>query len=62
MSSIRARSTRLAASVREREMAVNLAISSSVIAKSTECRHPAMMQLLIRPTANEESANNQPVP
>jgi hypothetical protein len=41
------RATRLAASVREREIAVNDPISSSVIANSTACRQLAMMQLLV---------------
>src|SRR5882724_383842 len=50
-SSIGARDTRLAGSVRDRERAVNLSISSSVIANSTARRHPAMMSLLVSPTA-----------
>jgi hypothetical protein len=54
--------TRLAASVREREMAINLPISSSVIANSTACRQVAIISLLVPPAANEESTNNQPVP
>jgi hypothetical protein len=43
-------------------MAANFAISSSLIANSTVCRHPAMMQLLARSTTNEESINTPPVP
>ena len=35
-----ARSTRRAASLRERAMAANVPISSSVIPNSTACRHP----------------------
>jgi hypothetical protein len=57
-----ARDTRLAGSVREREMAVNRPICSSVIANSAACRHPAMMPLLVQPTTNEESTNKPPVP
>jgi hypothetical protein len=41
-SSIRARSTRLAGSERERQIASNAAASSSSIANSIACRHPAM--------------------
>jgi len=48
-SSICARDTRLANSVRDRE---------SVAAR----RHPAMIQLLVSPTANEESANKPSFP
>jgi hypothetical protein len=40
-------------SVRDRERAVNLSISSSVIANSTARRHPAMMSLLVSPTAKQ---------
>src|SRR5262249_47715072 len=47
-SSICARSTRRAVSLRERAIAVNFSISSSVIANSTACRHLAMLQLLVR--------------
>jgi hypothetical protein len=39
--------------MRDRERAVNLAISSSVIANSTARRHPAMMSLLVSPTAKQ---------
>ena len=51
--SICARDTRLAGSVRDRERAVNLSISSFVIANSTARRHPAMMPLLVSPTAKQ---------
>src|ERR1019366_8694392 len=47
LSSICARSTRLAASVREREMSISRSISSSFIANSTACLHLAMIQLLV---------------
>jgi hypothetical protein len=46
-SSTRARSTRRAASLRERAMSASFSISSSVIANSTACRHPAMPKLLV---------------
>jgi hypothetical protein len=36
--------------------------TSSLIASSTVCRHLAMMPILVRPTANEESTNKRPVP
>src|SRR6478609_9746239 len=52
-SSICARDTRLAGSVRDRERAVNLSISSQVIANPTARRHPAMMPLLVSPTAKQ---------
>jgi hypothetical protein len=52
-----ARSTRLAGSVREREITVSFPISSSVIANSTACRHRAMLPLLVRSTATEESTS-----
>ena len=58
----RARDTRLAGSVLDRERAVNLSISSSVIANSTARRHLAMMPLLVQPIANKESANKSSVP
>ncbi|WP_210250797.1 hypothetical protein, partial [Bradyrhizobium hipponense] len=61
-SSIAARDTRRAGSVLDRERAVNVSISSSVIANSTACRHPAMMKLLVQSIANEESTNKRPVP
>jgi hypothetical protein len=61
-SSICARDTRLASSSLDRESVVKAAISSSLIANSTARRHPAMIQLLISPTANEESINNPSVP
>jgi len=61
-SSIAARDTRLAGSVRDRERAVNVSISSSVIATSTACRHLAMMKLLVQSILNKESTNNSPVP
>jgi hypothetical protein len=54
--------TRLAASLREREMAVNLATSSFVIANSTACRQLAMMDLLVHLAANGESTNKPSVP
>jgi hypothetical protein len=41
---------------------VSVSISSPVIANSTACRHPAMMPLLVRSTANEESTNKSSVP
>jgi hypothetical protein len=47
LSSICARATRLAASVREREISVSFPIASSVIANSTACRHLAMMPVLV---------------
>src|SRR4030088_739931 len=43
-------------------MVVRLAISSSVIASSIACRHLAISPILVPQTANEESANNPPVP
>jgi hypothetical protein len=46
-SSTRARSTRRAASLRERAMSASFSISSSVIANSTACRHPAMPKFLV---------------
>jgi len=46
----------------DRERAVNVSISSSVIANSTACRHLAMMPLLAQTFANEESANKSLVP
>jgi hypothetical protein len=49
------RSTRLAGSVREREITFSFPISSSVIANSTACRHCAVLPFLVRATANEES-------
>src|ERR1700730_5455316 len=57
-----ARSTRRAASLRERAMAANVPISSSLIPNSTACRHLAMMSLLVRSNTNEESTNESPVP
>ncbi|HEY2227459.1 MAG TPA: hypothetical protein VGI22_06885, partial [Xanthobacteraceae bacterium] len=42
-----------AGSVRDRERAVNLSISSPVIANSTTRRHPAMMPLLVSPPAKQ---------
>jgi hypothetical protein len=39
---LRARSTRLAGSVRQGEIAASAAISSSLSANSIACRHPAM--------------------
>src|SRR5215470_7664774 len=56
-----ARSTRRAASLRERAIAANISISSSVSANSTACRHPAILQLLVRSDTNEESTNESPV-
>src|SRR6516162_7698769 len=47
-SSIAARDTRLAGSLRDRERAVNVSISSSVIANSTACRHVAMIPILVQ--------------
>jgi hypothetical protein len=44
-SKIRARSTRLAGSVRDREIAAKVATSSSLIANSIACRHPAMTSI-----------------
>ena len=44
---MRARSTRLAGSVREREIVINAAISSSLSANSIACRHPAMTSILV---------------
>ncbi|MBB4383428.1 hypothetical protein GGD61_008128 [Bradyrhizobium sp. SBR1B] len=61
-SSIWARDTRLASSVLDRERAAKVDSCSSLIANSTARRHPAMIQLLVSPTANEESANNPSVP
>ncbi|WP_456652147.1 MULTISPECIES: hypothetical protein [unclassified Bradyrhizobium] len=61
-SSICARDTRLASSILDRQSVVKVAISSSLIAHSTARRHPAMIQLLVAPTENEESANNPSVP
>jgi hypothetical protein len=61
-SSICARDTRLASSVRDRESVVKVAISSSLIANSTARRHPAMIQFLVSPPQNEESANKPSVP
>lgn len=58
----RGRDTRLAGSVLDRERTVNASISSSVIASSTACRHPAMVNLLVQSIANEESTNKRPVP
>src|SRR5258707_14691217 len=55
-----ARDTRLAGSVRDRERAVNLSTSSSVIANSTTRRHPAMMPLLVSPTA-KQGIHHQPI-
>ncbi len=57
-----ARATRLARSVREREIAPNCPTSSSFIASSIACRHPAMMPLLVLPIANGESTNQRLVP
>lgn len=57
-----ARDTRFASSVRDRESVVKVAISSSLIANSTARRHPAMMQFLVSPPQNEESANKPSVP
>jgi hypothetical protein len=42
-----ARATRLAVSVREREISVSFPIASSAIANSTACRHLAMMPVLV---------------
>jgi len=47
------RDTRLAASVLDRERAVNLSISSSVIVNSITRRHPAMIPLLVLPIAKQ---------
>ncbi|WP_210253353.1 hypothetical protein, partial [Bradyrhizobium yuanmingense] len=41
--------TRLDGSVLDRERAASASISSSVIANSTACRHPAMKPLLVAP-------------
>src|SRR6266850_1553178 len=49
-----------AGSVRDRERAVNLSISSSVIANSTARRHPAIMPLLVSPTA-KQGIRHQPI-
>jgi hypothetical protein len=51
-SSIRARSTRLAGSVRDRATAVNLATSSSLSANSIVRRHPVMVSI---PLPNQSS-------
>jgi hypothetical protein len=51
-----------ASSVLDRETAVNVAISSLLIANSTACRHPAITPLLVWPIENEESTNKPPVP
>jgi hypothetical protein len=45
--SIRARSTRLAGSVRERAITPNAAKSSSPIANSIACRHAAIASILV---------------
>jgi hypothetical protein len=50
--SIRARSTRLAGSVRDRATAVNLATSSSLSANSIARRHPVMVSI---PLPNQSS-------
>ena len=50
--------TRRLASLRERAMAANVPISSSVIPNSTACRHLAMMLLLVRSNTNEVSTNS----
>src|SRR5206468_449097 len=43
-------------------MAVSLPISSSVIANSITCRHPAMMPFLVQSNPNGESTNTSPIP
>src|ERR1700716_1618912 len=43
-------------------MTANLPISSSVIANSITCRHPATMPFLVRSIPNGESTNKSPVP
>jgi hypothetical protein len=43
-------------------MTANLPISSSVIANSITCLHPAMMPFLVQSNPNGESTNKSPVP
>src|SRR5262249_19770823 len=55
--STRARSTRLAGSVREREIALSAAKSSSPIANSITCRHAAMTQTSISNQSREATSH-----
>src|SRR6516162_6160105 len=58
-SSIRARSTRLAGSVRERAIAPNFAKSFSPIANSIACRHAVMSSTSLRIKSRKPSGLNQ---
>src|ERR1700740_2146788 len=60
--SLCARCTRLAGSVRDREMGTRRPTSSSVITTSSACRHVAMLPFLVQIFPNEESTNIIPVP
>jgi hypothetical protein len=57
-----ARDTRLAGSVRDRESAVNVSISCSLIANSMTRRLGAMMKLLVWIISNQESTSALQVP
>src|SRR5206468_3695966 len=52
-----ARSTRPAGSVRERATAPNVAKSSSPIANSIACRHPAMTSVLVPESSSEATSH-----